>query len=164
MTLISSVLVFAGLVNAATIFHMRIWRTLIKRSKAVSVMLVIALAFLTILPAHFHFHHVELASVASDGATHAHEHTVDLHVYSSGKNSAHPFSHHDDAQILKTSPDGLIKNLDFKFSPFLVFISLLAFAALALNYSLPGPARQILAHVRYSYHRSPPLRGPPHLI
>ena len=163
----SSVIVFAGLVNTATIFHMCNWRTLVKRSKAVSVMLVIALVFLTILPAHFHLHFVELTGVvgaASDSAAHSHEHVVDLHVYNSSENSAHPFSHHDDAQIIKTSPDGRLKNLDFEFSPFLIFVSLLAFAVLAVSASSPRPARQISANFQNNYHRSPPLRGPPHLI
>jgi len=123
--------------------------------------------FLTILPAHFHLHFVELTSVAgatSDSSAHSHEHVVDLHVHSSGENLAHPFTHHGDAQILKTSPDGLLKNLDFKFSPFLIYISLLAFSALALSYTAPRPARQTSANVQNNYYRSPPLRGPPHLI
>ena len=161
-----AVFVFAGLVNTATIFHMCNWRTLVKRSEAVSVALIIALVFLSILPAHFHLHFVEgtgVAGATSDSAAHSHEHVVDLHVYNSSENSAHPFSHHDDAQIIKTSPDVRLKNLDFKFSPFLIFVSLLAFAILALGYSAPRPARRISANFQNNYHRSPPLRGPPHL-
>lgn len=119
--------------------------------RQISWMLIVALFVLTILPAHFHLHHPE-----HDNG-HAHEHVVDLHVFPAGADAAH----HQDAHILKASPDGVIKNLFAKFLPFLLLAVLLTCLAIPAARRLRRPEQAVLIPTCNRASHSPPLRGPP---
>ena len=117
-------------------------------------MLMVALVCLTILPSHFHLHHAETDSHHN---SHDHEHIVDMHFFNIDMDALH----HQDAQVLKTSPDGIINKLDIKTSPFLLFVLLIGLVILTVNISRFKPGRQHLIRRRLYYHQYPPLRGPP---
>ena len=130
------------------------WRTTVKQARFISGFLIVALVFLTILPSHFHLHHVE---ADSHHDSHDHGHMVDVHLINASLDASHP----QDAQLLKTSPDGIINKLDIKSSPFLFFVLLIGLVVLTLNNSGFNPNRQHLIRRRLYYHYYPPLRGPP---
>lgn len=132
---------------------MKNWRGIIRHSKAISGMLIVALVFLTVLPFQVHFHHVE---ADSEHDSKVHEHIVDVHFINANLDA----SHDEDGHLLDTSPDGL--KVDVKFSPFLLFVLLIGIVALAVNNSRFKPTIQHLLRRRLYYHQYPPLRGPPH--
>ncbi len=129
------------------------WRKIIRRRKLIGFLLITALAFLTVLPAHVHLHHVEVGA----GASHQHEHLLDMHVYSSDLSS----SHHDEAQVLMATPDGMLKSLDFKISPSLILALLVSIFSLAIARFVPRQKSELFLPTNESAHLSPPLRGPP---
>ena len=129
------------------------WRKIGQKHKAISWLLIAALAFLTVLPAHVHLHHVENPTAAG----HEHTHLVDMHIYSSELSPAH----HDETQVLMATPDGMIKSLDFKISPILIFAILIAIVSLALARFTPRQKSDIFLPIEQTYHFNPPLRGPP---
>ncbi len=132
---------------------MEIWRKITRKRLVISWTLIAALAFLTVLPAHVHFHHVETHT----GSEHVHEHLMDMHIYSSDLSS----SHHDDAQVLMATPDGIIKLLDFKISPILILAMLLAVVSFALARFSPRSKSDFFLPIEQTSYFSPPLRGPP---
>ncbi len=133
---------------------MNYWRNIGRKYKAVGWLLVTAMAFLTVLPAHVHFLSVENHAESN----HGHAHVVDMHIYS----SAHNPPHHDDTQVLMSSPDGMIKGLYFKISPMLIIGLLIGIVAFALARFTPRQRTDIFLPIERTYHFSPPLRGPPH--
>jgi hypothetical protein len=131
------------------------WRILSKQPGAISAVLIVALVFLTLLPAHIHLHHAEQAA---DHESHSSRHVVDLHMY--GVVEDH--SHHGEAHVVKTSPDGLITKFDKKFTPIFYLGLFLTFFMLVLPKAGFNRLKQTISLKRYSYFHSPPLRGPPH--
>ena len=129
------------------------WRLKNNHNQRISILLILALLSLTILPAHFHLHH----PAPDDGHGLAHRHVVDLHVYSVGV-----ASHHQDAQVLKASPDGvlLLKNPLFKLSVFLLLAVIAALSAITLLRSnLNAGEHGFIPSGRFGY-LSPPLYTP----
>jgi len=129
------------------------WRKITRKHRYLGWLLIAALAYLTVLPAHVHLHHVD-NGVASGQQ---HEHVLDMHIYGSDITSAH----HDEAQVLIATPDGIIKTLDFKISPVLIVTLLLALSLLALAVFVPRQRSGRIFPMQYAFHFSPPLRGPP---
>ena len=144
---------FCGSARTCYTVWMDHWRKLGQKRKSIGWILIVALAFLTVLPAHVHFHHVDTYT----GSEHVHEHLMDMHVFSSDLSS----SHHDDAQVLMATPDGIIKVLDFKISPMLIFAILLTILSLALARFVPRQKSAVFIPIEQTYHFTPPLRGPP---
>ena len=117
------------------------------------MLLAAALLFLTIWPTHFHLHHPE----PDVGHDHVHKHVVDMHAYATDMNS----QHHEDAQVLKAAPDGVLKNPAAKVLPFLLLGVLLAVLAMTFMRIIPVYLRDVFIPPGYQCHHFPPLRGPP---
>jgi len=133
---------------------MAVWRLKTTHNQQISAILILALLFITIWPAHIHVHH---ADSAGHGHSHAHKHVVDVHADANDIDAAH----HQDAQILKASPDGLIKAPIVKVLPFLFLAIVLAVLAVTMNRLITCNRQRILIPIGYLSHHSPPLRGPP---
>lgn len=122
-----------------------------RRKSHISRVLIVTLAVLTLSPLHAHLHHVD--DVASSSA---HEHVVDLHLLT----DTAKHNHSDDATVLSTTPDVLIKKVDDG--------SLLAalLVCLLVLLRIVQPALDRLANTSFTvprshYHFAPPLRAPP---
>ncbi|VAW96915.1 hypothetical protein MNBD_GAMMA21-2932 [hydrothermal vent metagenome] len=138
---------------------MNYWRNIGRKYKAIGWLLVTALAFLTVLPAHVHLLQVDDHAESSHAtlATHGHTHLVEMHIYSSDLIPPH----HDDTQVVMSTPDGLIKGLYFKISPMLFIGLLLVMVSLALARFIPRQGTDIFLPMERTYYFNPPLRGPP---
>ena len=142
---------------------MNYWRYIGCRYKAIGWFLITALAFLTILPVHVHLLQVEDHAESSHAtaatlATYGHTHLVDMHIYSSDLIPPH----HDDTQVLMSTPDGMIKGLYFNISPMLLIGMLMVMVSLALARVIPRQGPNIFLPIERTYYFKPPLRGPPH--
>lgn len=128
------------------------WRKLIIQNKSISWLLIAAILFITFLPAHYHLHHL-----FSEDST-AHNHSIDLHLLT----DISAESHHDEhATIVEVTPDGIVKNNNSAFSPFIFLATLLLILPVVykririrLDYRDTIPNKNFL-------HFSPPLRAPP---
>ena len=128
---------------------MAAWRLKCSHNQKISIALILALLFLTIWPAHFHLHHTD--------AQHAgHRHIIDMHA----AGDIHD-THHADAQVLKVSPDGMLKTPIVKVLPFLLLAIVLAVLAVTITRLNTRNHQRIFIPTGYQSHHSPPLRGPP---
>jgi hypothetical protein len=132
---------------------MAAWRLRSIRNQQISVLLIVALLFITIWPAHFHVHHAEVEGKHG----HVHKHVVDLHADAKGIDTAH----HQDAQVLKASPDGMLKTPLVKVLPFLLLAIALAVLATITKRLIITPRQRHFFPSGYLTCHSPPLRGPP---
>lgn len=131
---------------------MYLLRRLLIHHQSISWLLVAAILFITFLPAHYHLHHV----FSHDPV--AHDHSIDLHLLT----DISATSHHDhNATIVEATPDGIVKNKSFVFSPFILVATLLLI--------LPVVYKRIRLRRDYHHtipnqsflHFTPPLRAPP---
>ncbi len=134
---------------------MAAWRLRTTRNQQISVLLIIALLFITIWPSHIHVRHAD--ETAGHGHSHAHQHIVDLHANANDIDA----SHHQDAQVLKVSPDGMLKPPFIKVLPFLLLAIVLAVLAVTLTRLNTRHHQLVFIPTGYQFHHSPPLRGPP---
>ena len=130
---------------------MTIWQQMYAKRRMISWLMVVALIAVVLLPTHVHLHHeTDSYSITS------HEHKVDLHVFSSQIDQAH----HEDATVIDTVSDMLIKQFDDNpLAPFILFaiLMILTFTRLVTRF-------RIFNHLNFSqffYHINPPLRAPP---
>jgi hypothetical protein len=133
---------------------MSTWRK-ISGYKSTCWLLVAAIILITLLPAHYHLHHL----THSDSATHAH--TTDLHLLMKAVDQSH---HDENTQSFSAVPDGITKKTDSAFFP-LIFIVI----CLALLLPLIFRINRLLDYStiglkKIHYHLSPPLRAPPLLL
>ena len=105
----------------------------------------------TLLPAHYHLHHINDADPA------VHEHAVDLHLITANVDHSH---HDKDTSIFAATPDVIVKKTAGDDSPYLLLTLLLVLLCVF---------DRIVIRFRYSdtrlqFHQpyfSPPLRAPP---
>ena len=129
---------------------------LVFRYKSISWLLIAAILLVAFLPAHYHLHHLYNDDAFSSATTHAH--VIDLHVLTETTGQSH---HDDEATILATSPDGIVKKSNPEFSPFILLVIVLL--------SLPVLCKQINLQLNYRStgfkqcypHFTPLLRAPP---
>lgn len=134
---------------------MAAWRLKHSQNHKISITLIVALLFITIWPAHFHVHHAN--EDTGHGHSHGHKHIVDMHADVRDMDA----SHHQDAQVLKASPDGVLKTPLVKVLPFLLLAMVLAVVATRSKRLIKTYRRQLFIPTGYLDHHSPPLRGPP---
>ncbi len=128
-----------------------LWKLLIKR-KSISWQLVAVLLFVTLLPAHYHLHHIDSTELA------AHTHTIDLHLIADGVGQSH---HDEDTSIFAATPDVIAKKGKPEFP---VYIPLAILLVLLVAGSNPTRLRQDQtdsARIQHHPYFSPLLRAPP---
>jgi hypothetical protein len=84
--------------------------------KSISWLLALAILLVTLLPTHYHLHHL----YSADAATHAH--VIDLHLALDKTGQ----SHHEEEGSITASPDGIMKKSNAAFSLFIVLAIVLA--------------------------------------
>jgi hypothetical protein len=119
--------------------------------RSISWLLVVAVLGITLLPAHYHLHHLH-----SDDAT-AHTHTIDLHVIADKADQ----SHHDDASIFSATPDVVVKKTNPEFSPYIILAILLVLLPTYTNLLRIKADHGDLGLKRLYPYFSPLLRAPP---
>ncbi len=125
--------------------------------KPVSWFLIATILLVTLLPAHYHLHHLYNDETLSSAAT-THKHVIDLHVLTEKTGQLH---HDDEVTIFAASPDGIMKKSGPDYSPFILLaIVLLLLPALITRKSLllsykSTNLKQPLPHF------TPLLRAPP---
>ena len=125
--------------------------------KPVSWFLIATILLVTLLPAHYHLHHLYNDETLSSAAT-THKHAIDLHVLTEETGQSH---HNDEVTIFAASPDGILKKSTPDFSPFiLLVIVLLLQPVLSKQKSLQLNYRSTNLKQRYP-HFTPLLRAPP---
>ena len=120
-------------------------------SKPIGWLLVLAVLLITLLPAHYHLHH--LYSTAT--ATHAH--VIDLHLTIDEVGD----SHHDEAASIASSPDGIVKKSTAAFPLFIALAIVLTILPILKTRTLIHPAHKNTALQQSYPHFTPPLRAPP---
>lgn len=119
--------------------------------KNVCRLLLPAVLFLCIFPAHYHLHHL----FSTDSATH--DYVVDLHVV------AHDTEHsnHNDTHVFKALPDGVTKKLNNNITPqlFLILALTLVISAYYRSVHTTLEPTTPLRHIQRIL--SPPQRAPP---
>ena len=127
------------------------------RYKSISWLLIATILLVTLLPAHYHLHHLYNDETFSSAAT-THEHVIDLHVLTEKTGQSH---HHDDATVIAASPDGVVKKSNPDFSPFILLaIVLLLLPALNKRLNMQLNYKSTNLKPRYP-HFTPLLRAPP---
>lgn len=127
-------------------------RTALLHSKSTRLLLVMAVLFTALVPAHYHLHHVHGIDA------HEHEHTIDLHLVTA---NADPSHHHDDAaSIFSATPDVIVKKIGFDIFPCLLLAGMLITGAMYSRGSKRPPIRNT-RYKRHTHYFSPQLRAPP---
>lgn len=131
---------------------MKNWRKLTNRYKSISWLLIASILILTLLPAHYHIHH----AVSEDLAHH--EHVIDFHMMAEQTDPSHDT---DDLQGFAATPEGVAKQTNPAFSPFIVLVFLLTLL-LFFAYQIRKWLDFDIVGLNKNYpHFSPPLRAPP---
>lgn len=123
--------------------------------KAISWFLISAILLVSLLPAHYHFHHLYSESGINSAAPHAH--IVDLHVLSEQAGDAH----HDEAVSFTASPDGVLNKNNPDFPLFVLLAAVLLLLPMQIKQvSISRNIRNVNFRQRYP-HFTPLLRAPP---
>ncbi len=136
---------------------MSAWRKQISNYKSVSWLLVAAILLVSVLPAHYHLHHL----IGNTSATHSH--ATDLHLSADKLAQSH---HNDGATIINAAPNGLLSKWDGEINKpdITPLVILVAFFTLFSIFSIKRIFRPDQATSFYKqilYRVSPPLRAPP---
>ena len=128
------------------------WKLLINR-KSISWQLVAVLLFVTLLPAHYHLHHIDSKELA------AHTHTIDLHLITDVVGQSH---HDEDTSIFAATPDVIAKKGKPDLSVYIP-LAILLILILAHNNQQVRLRSEQTDSARKQHHTyfSPPLRAPP---
>lgn len=119
--------------------------------KSISWLLVLAVLLVTLLPAHYHLHHLYSADTATHG------HVIDLHLAIDEMGD----SHHDEAGSIASSPDGIVKKSNAAFPLFIALAIVLAILPILTTRTIIRPVHKN-AGLKQSYpYFSPLLRAPP---
>ena len=128
-----------------------LWKLLISR-KSISWQLVAVLLFVTLLPAHYHLHHIDSTELA------AHTHTIDLHLIADGVGQSH---HDEDTSIFAATPDVIAKKGKPELSVYIPLAILLVLLMVGNNPTRLRPEQTDSARTQHRPYFSPPLRAPP---
>jgi hypothetical protein len=119
--------------------------------KSTSWLLVLAILLVTLLPAHYHFHHLGSAGMDS------HAHVIDLH-FATDKTGA---THHDEAGSIAASPDGMVKKSNAAFPLLFALAIVLTILPILKTRFIVRPVHKNTG-LKQSYpHFTPLLRAPP---
>lgn len=131
---------------------MEILRKLTKQYKSLTWLMIFTILAATLLPVHFHKHHVQIEDLSH------HEHAFDMHF----THEKSDLSHHDEnLQTLTASPDGLIKKVTTLFTTMIMLALLLALLPIVTSRHLLHTGFDIVSLKRNYLRFSPPLRAPP---
>jgi hypothetical protein len=137
------------------------WRKQIITYKSINWLLVALILLLTLLPAHYHLHHLhddDSHRTEVHGYNQGHDHAIDLHLLTNKTGQSH---HDEDAINITASPDGIVKKSNPAFSPFALLVIVLALLPVSISRFRLFSDRNN-TNLRHSYlHFSPPLRAPP---
>ncbi len=125
-------------------------KTIINR-RSISWLLVIAVLVTTLLPAHYHLHHLYSAGAVD------HAHTIDLHIIADKVDQ----SHHDGASILSAIPDVVLKKNNPELFPYIILAILLVLLPIYNNQVRIRTDHSDLSLKQLYPYFSPPLRAPP---
>ncbi len=120
--------------------------------RSISWLLVAAVLLTTLLPVHYHLHHL----YSADSSTH--EHAIDLHLITDNVDQSH---HDEDTSIFAATPDVIAKKA-YSETTSLILLAILLVLLPVLNNSIrirPGYFDLTLKQ-HYPFF-SPPLRAPP---
>ena len=131
---------------------MNSWRKLHQSHKLLSVLLMASILMVTLLPVHFHLHHI------SDDYSADHSHAVDLHII--GAKSSHT---HDDGHttIVTPSPERVVEKTGSIIVPFVFLIFILLVILFSSNKLRVQRNQNITSTINSYRYFSPPLRAPP---
>ena len=119
--------------------------------ESIAWLVIAAVLVLALTPHHYHLHH------GSGADSVAHEHVIDLHLFSDVSDAAH----HDEAIVLEATPDGLLKPASDNPLTLPLTIFRLAFLPIIdarIRHRLYDSAARLRTPL---YHLTPPLRAPP---
>lgn len=119
--------------------------------QSIAWLVIAAILVLALTPHHYHLHHESGADSA------AHEHVIDLHLFSDISDAAH----HDEAIVLEATPDGLLKPLGD--NPLTLHQAVFLLAFLPIIDARIGRTQFDAAKILRPalHHLTPPLRAPP---
>ena len=125
--------------------------------KSISWLLVVAILLVTILPAHYHLHHLHGDDMHSATAG-VPAHVIDLHLLTDSTGQSH---HNEDVTSIAASPDGIVKKSNPVFAPF-IFLAIMLVLFLFLNKQIKIRIDYKYINLKQSYpHFTPLLRAPP---
>ena len=133
----------------------------VAKHKPVSWMLIAAILLVTILPAHYHLHHLYSDDMhnADAGITPAsHAHTMDLHLLTDTAGQSH---HEEDVTSIAASPDTVINKSAPLFSPIILLAVILALLPSLSKPVFIQPANRNIGFKKLYLYFSPLLRAPP---
>jgi hypothetical protein len=133
-------------------YTMTEWRKLMIKYQAINWLLIAAILLITLLPAHYHLHHLV------NGDATSHSHNVDLHIAFAKAEESH---HHTDVDVFAAAPDGIRKNTSPAFSPFLLLAIWLVLLPISHYRIISRPDYGDTRPKQIHPHLSPPLRAPP---
>jgi predicted permease len=139
---------------------MHVWRKSFFIKKSVAWLLLVAVAMLSLFPAHTHIHHEDDISAPSHVASQTHNHhTSAIHAISDTTGHSEHSEHEGDT-VLPASSDTIIKKVNFNPLLIAVFIGFIVFLSLAFS---SHKLRQLVSTRLHKLHIyiSPPLRAPP---
>ncbi|MCK4744408.1 MAG: hypothetical protein KAT25_11355 [Sulfuriflexus sp.] len=140
---------------------MNTWRKLVFSKKSISWLALIAIAMLSLFPAHIHLQHDNdaFSSSHTEMTSQSHEHGTIVHVVAdTTSHTGH--TGHDNETIVPATSDSLIKKVNL--NPIFLAILIGFFVFLRINF-LPHKFHTfIFKSLRKIYFDiSPPLRAPP---
>lgn len=134
--------------------------------RPISWLLILSVFMLTVFPAHLHLHHednpllsdqVSYLNESARNDTVGHEHEIDLHLLSDNSGE----DHHEQAHVIKASPEVLTRSLGDNASPLLLFFLPLFIFPVLNRRTGPRPRGRKAFSWRPQYHLVPPSRAPP---
>lgn len=128
------------------------WRKQIINHKSTSWLLVGTFLLFTLLPAHYHLHHL------FSGNPVAQVQVIDLHLITDKTGQLH---HDNNVKILTTAPDGMVNKDNPEFFPLILFVVSLVLLPLIYYRSGHQSGFSNISLRQLYYHFSPPLRAPP---
>lgn len=127
------------------------WKTIIY-CRSISWLLVTAILFTALLPAHYHLHHL----YSTDSTNHGH--AIDLHLITDNVDQSH---HDEDTSIFAATPDVITKKDNSEITSFVLLAILLVLLPVLNKRIRIRPGYFDLTLKQHYPYFSPPLRAPP---
>lgn len=121
--------------------------------RSINRLLIVSVLFSTLMPAHYHVHH--LHDVGADA--HDHDHAIDLHFIAADVDQSH---HDEDTSIFATTPDVIVKKLNIDVPTHLLLTILLILVTVIYRVSIRHKHENDGLYQKQAYF-TPPLRAPP---
>lgn len=133
---------------------MKTWRHHLPSSRAIILLLVVAVFFLTVFQTHVHIH-----SADAHDSHHSHAHVSDVHLFDNQTDQ----NHHDTAKVIEAKPAGIIKKqLEEDILPILAIVLFsLLFVCLRRRVGFSKPVDIAVHHRSRFRYFIPLLRAPP---